>query len=107
MTRRFASLTLLSAGLHVLVVDHGRPRSRSLGVPVGGTADRFSLALGNALVGNAPDTAALEISLLGPLLQSDAPLACILYGAPFAMSSSAISRRPVCEAAPSASSQSP
>jgi biotin-dependent carboxylase-like uncharacterized protein len=52
-------------------------------VPVGGAADRFSLAIGNALVGNSPDTPALEISLAGPMLVADAPLACVLYGAPF------------------------
>jgi biotin-dependent carboxylase-like uncharacterized protein len=66
-------------------VDHGRPRSRSLGVSVGGAADRFALAVGNALVGNPPDAAALEISVNGPTFASDAPLACVLYGAPFEM----------------------
>jgi antagonist of KipI len=85
MTPPRATLTLLSPGLCTLVVDHGRPRSRSLGVPVGGAADRYSLALGNALVGNAPDAAALEVGLLGPTLEADAPLACVLYGAPFAL----------------------
>jgi biotin-dependent carboxylase-like uncharacterized protein len=52
-------------------------------VPVGGAADRFALAIGNALVGNPPDAAALEISLNGPNLASDSELACVLYGAPF------------------------
>jgi antagonist of KipI len=65
------------------VVDFGRPRSRSLGVPVGGAADRASLALGNALVGNAPDAPALEIALAGPTLVADAPLAGVVFGAPF------------------------
>jgi biotin-dependent carboxylase-like uncharacterized protein len=68
-----------------LIVDHGRPGYRSLGVPVGGAADRFALAIGNALVGNPPDAAALEISLNGPTLTPDSDLACVLYGAPFAM----------------------
>jgi antagonist of KipI len=78
-----AVLTLLSPGMHTLVVDHGRPRTRSLGVPVGGAADRLALALGNALVGNPPDAAALECSLVGPTLQADVPLACVVFGAPF------------------------
>jgi biotin-dependent carboxylase-like uncharacterized protein len=82
-----ATLTLLSAGTFTLVVDGGRPRTRSLGVPVGGAADPFALAISNALVGNPPDAAALEISLSGPTLRSDAPVACVLYGAPFEMSS--------------------
>jgi 5-oxoprolinase (ATP-hydrolysing) subunit C len=54
-------------------------------VPLGGAADRFALALGNALVGNPPDAAALEISLSGPTLAADGELACVLYGAPFEM----------------------
>jgi 5-oxoprolinase (ATP-hydrolysing) subunit C len=66
-----------------LVVDHGRPRWRSLGVPVSGAADRFALDIGNALVGNPPGTAALEISLNGPTLTSDCEVACVLFGAPF------------------------
>ncbi len=64
-------------------MDHGRPRYRSLGVPVGGAADRFALTIGNALVGNPPDAAALEISLNGPTLTADSEVACVLYGAPF------------------------
>jgi biotin-dependent carboxylase-like uncharacterized protein len=80
-------LTLLAPGLCTLVVDHGRPAARSFGVPVGGAADRWSLAIGNALVGNAPETAALEICLSGPTLQSTCPLACVLYGAPFTLHS--------------------
>ena len=78
-----ATLTILRPGLRTLVVDAGRPRSRSLGVPVGGAADRFALAVGNALVGNAPDDAALEVALAGPVACADAPLACVVYGAPF------------------------
>src|SRR5262245_64510422 len=80
-----ATLTVLDPGLCTLVVDAGRPRSRRLGVPVGGAADRASLAIGNALVGNAPDSAALEVCLIGPKLVADAPLACVLFGAPFAL----------------------
>jgi len=52
-------------------------------VPVGGAADRFALAIGNALVGNPSDAAALEICLKGPTLIADRDIACVLYGAPF------------------------
>jgi antagonist of KipI len=79
------SLHVLEPGLYTLTVDQGRPRSRSLGVPLGGAADRTSLALGNALVGNPLDAAALEISLAGPTLRADCDLACVVYGAPFAL----------------------
>src|SRR5438552_4302188 len=82
------TLKVLAPGLHTLVVDFGRPRCRSLGVPVGGAADRTSLMLGNALVGNPPDAAALEISLAGPTLRADTELACVVYGAPFRLTGS-------------------
>jgi antagonist of KipI len=80
-------LRVLDPGLYTILVDQGRPCWRSLGVPVGGAADRFALALGNALVGNQPDEAALEISLVGPTLKADGELACVLYGAPFEITS--------------------
>ncbi|MCI0461641.1 MAG: biotin-dependent carboxyltransferase family protein [Gemmataceae bacterium] len=81
------SLRVLAPGLYTLVVDLGRPHCRSLGVPVGGAADRTALALGNALVGNPPDAAALEFTLLGPTLQATCELACVVYGAPFELKS--------------------
>ena len=55
MTEARETLTVVAPGLHTLVVDRGRRRTRSLGVPVGGAADRRALALGNALVGNDDD----------------------------------------------------
>src|SRR5712664_674142 len=81
------TLRVLEPGLYTLVVDFGRPHHRSLGVPIGGAADRTSLSLGNALVGNPPDAAALEINLAGPTLEAGCNLACVVYGAPFALRS--------------------
>jgi biotin-dependent carboxylase-like uncharacterized protein len=86
------TLHVLSPGLHTRIVDFGRPRTRSLGVPVGGAVDRSSLAIGNAFVGNPPDAAALEITLGGPTLRADCELACVVYGAPFEL---ATDRRPL------------
>jgi 5-oxoprolinase (ATP-hydrolysing) subunit C len=86
------TLHVIEAGLSTWVVDAGRESSRSLGVPVGGAADRAALALGNGLVGNPPHAAALEINLSGPTLRAACPLACVVYGAPFELS---IDRRPV------------
>jgi len=80
------SLRVLEAGLHTLVVDQGRPGYRSLGVPVGGAADRASLAIANALVGNPADAAALEFCLAGPTLQAQVESACAICGAPFNIS---------------------
>ncbi len=80
-------IRVVQPGLYTLLVDYGRPRSRSLGVPVGGAADRTSLALANALVGNPPDAPALEINLAGPVLRAECELACVIAGAPFALHS--------------------
>jgi 5-oxoprolinase (ATP-hydrolysing) subunit C len=80
-------LRVIDPGLYTLVVDHGRPGFRSLGVPVSGAADRFSLAIGNALVGNPPGAAALEFSLAGPTVRADCELGCVVFGAPFALTS--------------------
>jgi len=77
------SLHVVESGVYSLVVDLGRPHSRSLGVPVGGAADRASFLLGNALVGNPLAAAALEISLAGPTLRAECDLACVVNGAPF------------------------
>jgi biotin-dependent carboxylase-like uncharacterized protein len=89
-----ATLKVLDPGLCTLVVDLGRPACRSLGVPVGGAADRWALALGNGLVGNPPGTAALEICLSGPTLTTNAPLACVLFGAPFTLATDQRPLRP-------------
>src|SRR5213080_4792558 len=63
------TLQVLDPGWASRVVDMGRPGWRSLGVPVGGAADRAALAIGNALLGNPPDAAALEVCLSGPRLR--------------------------------------
>ncbi len=76
------TLTVVAPGFHTLIVDQGRPRTRSLGVPVGGAADRRALALGNALVGNEADAAALEINFSGPTLRTSGPVAAVIYGSP-------------------------
>jgi biotin-dependent carboxylase-like uncharacterized protein len=79
------SLTVLDPGPYSLLVDRGRPGSRSLGVPVGGAADRAALALGNALVGNPPDAVALELTLAGPTLRAEHPTTAVVFGAPFTL----------------------
>jgi biotin-dependent carboxylase-like uncharacterized protein len=76
-------LTVLDPGLYSLLVDRGRPGSRSLGVPVGGAADQAAYRLGNALLGNAPDAVALEMTLTGPTLRAEQATACVVFGAPF------------------------
>lgn len=77
------SLHVLEPGLQTLVVDFGRPATRGLGVPLGGAADRASLTLGNAMVGNPPNAAALECCLAGPTLRAGCDIGCVVFGAAF------------------------
>jgi len=63
-----ATLKILDSGLHTTIQDRGRFGFQSAGVPVSGALDLDSLAIANALVGNASDEAALEIRYSGPTL---------------------------------------
>ncbi|MCZ2342082.1 MAG: biotin-dependent carboxyltransferase family protein [Bacteroidales bacterium] len=80
------SLTVLEPGLLTLPVDGGRSGFRHLGLPLSGAADRAAWMLGNALLRNAPDAVALEITLAGPVLRAEHPTACVVFGAPFDLS---------------------
>jgi len=59
-------------GLSTTIQDLGRPGYQRFGVPVSGALDPLALRLANALLGNAPGTAALEILALGPTLTVEA-----------------------------------
>ncbi len=59
---------VLNPGLHTTVQDLGRVGYQAQGVPVSGALDPIALRLGNALVGNPPGAAALEILASGPSL---------------------------------------
>lgn len=61
-----SNLRILNPGLQTTVQDLGRPGYQRFGIPVGGALDPVSLRAANTLVGNPPDTAALEIAYLGP-----------------------------------------
>jgi antagonist of KipI len=62
-------LEVVEPGLLTTVQDGGRPGLAGEGVSRGGAADPWSLAVANALVGNPPDAAALELTLIGPTLR--------------------------------------
>jgi KipI family sensor histidine kinase inhibitor len=57
-----------SPGLLTTIQDQGRRGLGHLGVPRAGAADPVSFALANALVGNRPDSACLEATVIGPTL---------------------------------------
>ena len=64
-------ISVLKPGLLTTVQDAGRPGYRAFGLPVAGAMDRLAWALANALAGNAPGAAALEMTLLGATFRFD------------------------------------
>jgi KipI family sensor histidine kinase inhibitor len=74
-------LEVLRPGAHTTVQDAGRWGWQSLGVPPSGALDSYSLAAANLLAGNPPETAALELTLLGPRLKVLAPVTIAVAGA--------------------------
>lgn len=77
------TMTVVRPGMLTTVQDLGRWGRQHLGVPVAGPMDWFSHRLANLLLENAPDAAALEITLIGPELLSDAETLCAVAGAEF------------------------
>lgn len=73
-------IEVLEAGLWTSIQDSGRRGYRALGVPEAGAADLVSLGLANRLAGNEPETAALEMTLQGPVLRSTADLLAAVAG---------------------------
>ncbi len=72
---------VIAPGLLTTVQDAGRPGHRDEGVPLAGACDPVSLAVANRLVGNDPDAAVLECTLLGPELLVLRDVAVALAGA--------------------------
>lgn len=62
-------IEVLDGGLGTTLQDGGRPGYRRYGIALSGALDPVWLACANALVGNAPGTAALELRLTGPRLR--------------------------------------
>jgi antagonist of KipI len=74
-------IEILHAPPLVTVQDLGRPGYRAAGVPVGGAMDWWALRVGNLLVGNVPDAAALEWALGAGRLRFDRAVWLALTGA--------------------------
>jgi biotin-dependent carboxylase-like uncharacterized protein len=77
-------ITVLKPGPLASVQDLGRPGYRHLGVGLSGALDALALAIGNALVGNAPGAAGLELTLPPARLRFESPCTIALTGAPCA-----------------------
>jgi antagonist of KipI len=76
-----SALVVMTAGLLTTVQDLGRWGYQAVGVPVAGAMDRESHRVANALAGNDPGAAALEITLAGPVLEAEGALTVAVAGA--------------------------
>jgi KipI family sensor histidine kinase inhibitor len=72
---------VVAPGLRAVVQDAGRRGVAGSGVPDAGPADPVSWALANALVGNAPGAAALEVTGGGARLRALGPCHVAVVGA--------------------------
>ena len=77
------ALIVRRPGLLLTVQDSGRWGHQAEGVPVAGPMDPWSHRLANLAVGNPPDAAALEATLVGPELECERPVAVAVTGAAF------------------------
>ena len=77
------NLRILSPGFQTTVQDLGRPGFAHQGISASGAADPISLRLGNLLVGNPENAAALEMTLVGGVFQFDSPAVIAIAGADF------------------------
>src|SRR4051794_8657928 len=87
-------LIVVDSGFWTTVQDAGRVGYREWGVPVGGAFDRRSADLANALAGNGPDSAVLELTLRGGTFESLGSLGIALAGAAMEASIVGTDRRP-------------
>jgi antagonist of KipI len=77
------SVQVLRPGLLTTVQDHGRHGMQHLGLCPGGAMDAVALTLANALVGNPPEEAALEVTVIGPELLFEHDTLVAVCGAEF------------------------
>ncbi|XGQ69854.1 biotin-dependent carboxyltransferase family protein [Campylobacter hepaticus] len=64
-----ANIKIIEPGLATYVEDAGRYGYYHLGIPPRGALDQFSFKIGNLLLGNDENAAALEVCLMGPVLE--------------------------------------
>lgn len=74
-------IEVLTPGMQTTLQDLGRYGMGRYGFAIDGAADRLSLVIANALVGNDPGVAGLEITQQGPSLRFDQRLQLALAGA--------------------------
>lgn len=77
------TIRVLRPGLLMTIQDLGRHGHQHIGLCPGGAMDTVSHAIANALVGNDPGEAALELTVLGPDLEFERDALVALCGAEF------------------------
>lgn len=85
-------VVVIRPGMLTTVQDAGRTGFQHLGVPVGGPMDWWSHQAANRLVGNGPNAATLEVTLIGPELELTRSAIAAVVGANFELT---LSGRPV------------
>src|SRR5690606_7266490 len=76
-----AGIVITAPGLCTTIQDAGRISHQNLGVPPSGAMDLLALAAANALVGNDPRAAVLEVCYVGPSFEvKDAPVRVAVVG---------------------------
>jgi antagonist of KipI len=75
-------LRVIQPGIQATVQDRGRPGYARFGVSTSGAADPDALTIGNALLANQPEAAALEITGGNARFETLAPCVVAVTGAP-------------------------
>lgn len=76
------AISVIDAGLRSTVQDLGRHGHAHRGVAPSGAADAIALCLGNRLLGNDDNAAAIETTLTGGAFRFDAECVIVVSGAP-------------------------
>jgi antagonist of KipI len=92
-----AAIRVVKSGMLTTIQDLGRWGLQSRGVPVAGPMDRVSHRMANAIIGNPPTAATLEVTLVGPELEFDDERVLAVAGASFELT---VDGRPAPHAAP-------
>lgn len=78
-----SAVIILKPGLQTTIQDRGRWGWQAQGVPVAGPMDPCAHRLANALAGNDPGAATLEVTLVGPELEFEDERVIAVAGAEF------------------------
>jgi len=74
-------ITVIKPGVATTIQDLGRYGARNIGMPVAGAMDSYSFKQANYLVGNPFDSACIECTLNGPVLQFSDECSIAITGA--------------------------